>query len=387
MELEAILAILDTASANLTKLESVAERARPYLPQGPAAGSPPEYDNLVRDWGNLLAGLPPIDGFTITVGLPDIDDIGQSFLGYAEIGVMPSSLYEMMDAPYKQLEEYRYRLTHARANAVATRLEALEAEVDGALRRIEGNAAATTPSAETVVEESIAEIDRLLGDTVERNGRWADLRRHLRFGEAVDWQDIIQADWPSVRKDLRAALQSGSRPLPIPDVDIGRLAATSPGDRVSTALDWAALSPVAFERLLFDLLSRLPQHENVQWLTNTNAPDRGRDLSVERRVTDGTEAVRVERVLIQAKHWQSRSVALSDVQTVLGEASLWDPRFHVVVIATSGRFTTDAISFIERHNSNGLPPRIEMWPENRLESYLARFPDLTMVHGLRPSAR
>jgi hypothetical protein len=65
---------------------------------------------------------------------------------------------------------------------------------------------------------------------------------------------------------------------------------------------------------------------------------------------------------------------------------LWgEPRVAVVVIATSGRFTTDAIQWIETHNASGQPPRIEMWPESHLEYLLASRPDLVADLGLRGS--
>ncbi|WP_412161433.1 hypothetical protein [Curtobacterium flaccumfaciens] len=73
-----------------------------------------EYDNLAGDWINLASALPPVDGFRLIVGLPDIAAIGRSFIDYADIGVMPLALYEEMEEPQKQIDEYRYRLTHAR---------------------------------------------------------------------------------------------------------------------------------------------------------------------------------------------------------------------------------------------------------------------------------
>ena len=46
------------------------------LQSGPAIGySNPEYMDLRRAWKDLLVGLPPIDGRTITEELPDADDI------------------------------------------------------------------------------------------------------------------------------------------------------------------------------------------------------------------------------------------------------------------------------------------------------------------------
>lgn len=40
------------------------------------------------------------------------------------------------------------------------------------------------------VAAAVNEIERLVGDTVQRRGRWSDLHRHLHFGEGHDWHDI-----------------------------------------------------------------------------------------------------------------------------------------------------------------------------------------------------
>lgn len=98
-----------------------------------------------------------------------------------------------------------------------------------------------------------------------------------------------------------------SDPLPTPEFDLGLAASGELTGTVATALPWSTLSPDGFERLLFNLLSDYRNHENVRWLTHTNAPDRGRDLSFDRLIHDPTGGVRVERVLVQAKHWLSRS--------------------------------------------------------------------------------
>lgn len=44
----------------------------------------------------------------------------------------------------------------------------------------------------------------------------------------------------------------------------------------------------------------------------------------------------------------------------------------VLVIATSGRFTSDAVSWIEKHNNGSGRPLIEMWAEGHLEAHLAQ---------------
>jgi len=66
--------------------------------------------------------------------------------------------------------------------------------------------------------------------------------------------------------------------------------------------------------------------------------------------------------------------SLADVTSNIATADLWQPRFHVLVIATSGRFTTDAVTWVEKQHDEGKQPRIELWPENKLESLLAARP-------------
>jgi hypothetical protein len=48
--------------------------------------------------------------------------------------------------------------------------------------------------------------------------------------------------------------------------------------------------------------------------------------------------------------------------------SVWEPPpVDVLVIATSGRFTADAVRWIENHNNARKHPTVEMWPESHLE--------------------
>ncbi len=377
---------MDVAAANLAKLYNVLDRAELEYPQGPSHGSSIEYDNLSRSWTDLLGGLPPIDGYRVVVPLPDIDDIGRHWADYFDFDI-PHELYEKLETPRKQVEEYKYRLARARATAIADRLNHLVAAVDTSLRVISGGNSTAESEHYATVENGVAELDRLVGDAIERRGRWSDLRRHLRFGQDHDWDDIATLDWPTVRADVLAALDTTDRPLPIPPVDLGTLASSKPAGGVTTQLAWQSINEEQFERILFEVLSKLPRHQNVQWLTRTNAPDRGRDLSVERLIEDGTGSVRTERVIVQAKHWQSKSVSLSDIANNLAAVDLWQPRVHVLVVATSGRFTTDAVSWVEKRNYEGTQPRVELWPENKLESLLASRPALIATYRLRPIVR
>jgi hypothetical protein len=129
---------------------------------------------------------------------------------------------------------------------------------------------------------------------------------------------------------------------------------------------------------------RRREYVNPQWLMQTNASDRGRDLSVDRVITDALSGTERERVIIQAKHWTKKSVRPTDVAETLTEVSLWEPPvIQSLIIATSGRFTADAVALIEKHNNEGKRPQIEMWAESHLELLLASRPHLVSGFNLR----
>jgi len=47
-----------------------------------------------------------------------------------------------------------------------------------------------------------------------------------------------------------------------------------------TKIEMGFVDGETFERLVFSLIGSAPGYENPEWLIHTNAPDRGRDLSV-----------------------------------------------------------------------------------------------------------
>lgn len=389
MELDDLLNAMDRAAANLAKLEDVWDRAASFIPTGPARGSEPEYDDLQRAWGDLLAGLPPIDGWTITDQLPDIDGLGQAFIDYLDIGEPPFAALEAGEQPGKDLAEYRYRLSRARRRAARERLQQVTAIIDIALPRLLDGVPRDSQErlAGTDIDQvtaAVGEIERLMGDTTQRRGRWDDLHRHLHFGQGHDWHDIRELDWPSVRSDVEAGALSDIDPLPVPDIDLGQASTGRLTGIATIALPWSHLDDDGFERLLYDLLRDFPEHQNVQWLMQTRAPDRGRDLSLERVLRDSTGGVRSERVIVQAKHWLKRSVGPFEVARTVAAVKLWQPPVvRGLVIATSGRFTADAVAWAEQHNNGDAAPLIELWPESKLETLLAQKPHLAAAHSLR----
>lgn len=153
---------------------------------------------------------------------------------------------------------------------------------------------------------------------------------------------------------------------------------------VINALRWGAIDAEAFERLVFNLVSQAKGYANAQWLTHTNAPDRGRDISVERTVVDPLTGTRVYRVIVQCKHWGKKSIGMSEVTTLVEHMTSWEPpKVDQLIIATTGKFTTDAVARVEKRNTERQTPTIEMWPDSHLEKLLADRPNLVTEFNLR----
>jgi hypothetical protein len=364
------------------------------IPNGIEFGSSPEarqHRELCGAFSDIAAALPPIDGFRITSEPFELDAIARARLDANEIGEpeILISLAQHMDAPIVEMDEYRRRFSATRRRLVRERLEQLVEEIEDLLARLEQPPEGTDELrvwAEgfqwEALRRGVAEIRRLLkGGAV--GGRMGDLMRHLSFAEPVDLRDIVSSDWPSVRPVIERQLYSEHEPLPVVSTDLAELAASRPTGPVTTALNWPVLDDEAFERLTFNIIGDAPGYENPQWLTKTRAPDRGRDLSVDRVAADSLGGTRRSRVMVQCKHWISRSIGPTDAAEAVAKAQLWTtPPFDVVVIAATGRFSSDAVAWIESHNvANRL--QVEMWPDTHLEMVLATRPALVEEFGLR----
>jgi hypothetical protein len=157
-----------------------------------------------------------------------------------------------------------------------------------------------------------------------------------------------------------------------------------PVRRAGLELAWQSIDSATFERLIFQLVADTEGYENVDWLMHTNAPDHGRDVSAVRMRRDPLSGHSSQRVAIQCKHWRSRPVRDVDVNAAIVSIGHWqDPPFDVLVIATSGRFTSDAVAWIERYNARGDRPSIEVWNDARLEVLLNERTHLIRTFELR----
>jgi hypothetical protein len=308
-----------------------------------------------------------------------------------ELGDIESqiSVSKVLSEQGRSLADYRRRLQAKRRELVRDRLVELIDSVDGSLTALYAQAGASRVNDRldtadwTDLKTSIDEIDTLLGSE-SRPSRWADLRRHLHFGMVQDLLDIQTLDWPSVKVGIRSGMYGEDEPLPMSVSELGALLASKPTGPVAHSLRWKVLTDEGFERLIFNLILNTDGYQNPKWLQKTRAPDRGRDLSVTRATPDALCGVRHSRVIIQCKHWLCRSVGPDEVGLCRTQMELWQPpRVDELIIATSGRFTGDAVALIDQHNQADRALTITMWPESHLEAVLASRPYLIAEFGLR----
>lgn len=383
----------EATEANLAKLEHTWSEIEKLTPDGLAFGNDPAYEEHVRVYEDVLGALPKIDEWKPESVPMDLNSIGQNRLDAKEIGEISAevSVEDQIEAPGRELAEYRHRLNKKRRQLIRSVMSDLIAAIEETLRSLNKIVPKKPNPGREIksphwekLKAQIQEVETLLGSALPRPSRWTDLRRHLHFGAMQDLMDIIRHDWPEVKTGLSKGLYDRDEPLPVDVADLGTLADAQPKGQVVTKLKWESLSDEDFERLVFSLISGTPGYENPEWLMHTHAPDRGRDLSVTRIVNDLLSGAIRTRVLIQCRNWTTKSVSPSDVATLKEQIRIWEPpKVNVLIIATTGRFTSDAVAAIEKHNDDDRALKIEMWPESHLERLLVQRPALIAEFRLR----
>lgn len=390
--LDQALRQFEAAEANLTKLERLWREIETLTPSGIQFGADREYEDRCRSYKGLIGALPMIDGWKATALPEDLEDIAQSRLDAHELGEISAhvSVERMVEAPGVELAEYRFRLNNKRRALIRDALIGLMQQFDETLGSIqrscdpEPECWVSMESAEwDVLRDLVKQIEVLLGSSVDQPTRWSMLRRHLGFAMYNDFKDIERMDWPQAKAAITAGLYGTNEPIPVETQDLGSLVGQRPSGSIATELRWSAMSAQTFERLIFELIRTEGGYENPQWLTHTTAADRGRDLSAKRVFRDPLTGSFEQRVIIQCRH-RASSVSGSDVALLKEQMKLWEPpRVDVLIIASTGRFTADAIAMIERHNQSDSGLKIEMWPDSHLEHLLAGRPSLIAEFGLR----
>lgn len=391
--LNAAIRQFEMAEANLAKLERLWSKIEAEIPAGIGFIESADAENYRRSYAHILKHLPAIDGAKPSTLPMNFSDIAKLRMDAAEVGEFECSVAveEEIAIPGRELRDYRFNLDRARRQLIRRSLEEKVAEIDSTLRVLQASSDFSEEPGRPVeasewamLKGHVDELTMMLGKDLPKKSRWHDMTRHLQYGQSNDLRDIVEHDWPSVKATLMSQMFGENDPLPVGVADLGDLVRARPTGPIATKLVWSALTAEDFERLLFSIVSSVDGYENPEWLMHTNAPDRGRDISVYRVMADPLAGTIRHRVLIQCKHWLSKSIALPDIASLRAQMKMWEPpRVDVHVIATSGRFTSDAVKFVELHNQSDSALRIEMWPESHLERLLAARPGLIASYSLR----
>jgi hypothetical protein len=386
----------EAAEANLVKLERLWDTIREKTPSSAAFGSDVDYENAVRAYEHVLKALPKIDNWKPAAIPADINDIGQWHFDAMEVGEPEAwvAVQNAIEEPGRELREYRYQFDLKRRELVRNAVTENFDRISGVLRRLGAEYLESEERGVDLVDDDrwrelrdhIKQVDVLLGSSVPRPSRWSDLHRHLHFGKVGDFQDIVRLDWPAVSDGITRNLYAQDEPIPVNVADLSSLVGASSSGPIATGLNWQELGADGFERLLFALISNEEGYENPEWLIHTNAPDRGRDLSVTRVVRDALTGVRRERVMIQCKNWRGTTVGVPELAGLQAQIRAWEPPpVDELIVATTGRFSADAVAFAEASNRADTSMSITLWPDSHLERLLAARPGLVAEFGLRRS--
>lgn len=391
--LNAALRQFELAEANLVKLEKIWHKYEVLLPGSVVFGNDPELEDCVRSYEHILKHLPAIGGVKPETVPMSQNAVAQSRMDANEIGEFECTVAteEAIQQPGAELREYRFHFKLARRKLVREALEATISSIDDTLRAMQGTAAIEhgdvsiiQPNEWDVFKQHVASLAALLGEDIPKKSRWHDLQRHISFGETGDLRDIIGYDWPELKARITRGMVADDEPHTLAVRDLADLVRAKPTGPISAKLAWKSLDAANFERLIWMVVDSEPGYERAELLMATNAPDRGRDVSAYRVKDDGLTGAIRERVIIQCKHWLSKSLSLPDVATMREQMKLWQPpRVDVLVVATTGCFTADAVDYVEKHNQSDSALTIEMWPQTRLERLLAARPHLIAEFGLR----
>lgn len=385
------LSAVEKTEANLMKAEKVWSELQHLFPSGLTSGDNPEYEDRARSFEGLLLGLPPIEGWRPVIYPPDIDAVFQTRLDLLELAEpLEDARFEAaLWAEGRQLRDYSFRLNRLRRKLMRDKLVETMAAIETQISALHDESGDVEhydrihSERWQALAELAKQIDVMLGSTLFPQEKWGSFKRHVHFACRNDLEDIEKQDWPLVRRNIEAVLYAEDEPVPVDVADLSDLISAHPTGNVVTALQWSRIDAGQFERLIYTLVKGVRGYENAEWLMHTNAPDKGRDLSVWRVQEDPLSGVDRKRVLIQCKHW-SKAISQPDAYAAMGQTAMWtDPRVDVLVLATTGRFSSDAVQWIEKHNASTGLPKIEMWPESHLESLLSTRPAIVAEFGLR----
>jgi hypothetical protein len=142
VDLNQAISDFDAAETTLRRLESVWDRLTALVPQGIVfvRDSPEgvEYEDLCRAFRDLVAGLPPIDGYRVEATPIQLDGIAQNRIDAQEIGFIEAitDIEAEIAQPGEAVREYRFRFNRARRRVARDRILELIGEIEAHLQSL-----------------------------------------------------------------------------------------------------------------------------------------------------------------------------------------------------------------------------------------------------------
>ena len=136
--LNAALRQFEAVEANLGKAERLLGALMEAVPQGIQFGSTAEYDQTWREFHDIIAALPKIDGWKADIYVMDLDEVAQQRLDASELGEIEFSISveTRLNEPPKQLADYRYRFNKKRRQLVRDAINELIDRADQRVRQL-----------------------------------------------------------------------------------------------------------------------------------------------------------------------------------------------------------------------------------------------------------
>jgi len=372
------LLILNTTEESVTRIQNLIYQARKLTPEQLGF----EFEEVHNEFIRETTLLPIVENYK-----PSSLNSGNN----SDLTFLALSPIQQLDEFQAVIDKYSLMLFEKRKGIASSLLLDIFEEVEDILSRLkEIYIGKGLPSCQEVEDSSlprlkdkISEIEICIGARTSDIDKWSNINRHLAFGQISDLEDIINRDWPSIKQSILIDFfqldLSHISGIDLSEKDsIGELRNLVKYEKIRKKFDWKDVSSEEFERLIFQVLSsQNSTYENVEFLMRTNAPDCGRDISAHRVYQDSFSGVIRYRVIIQCKHWLGKSLSVKDISYLKDQIKLWEPpRIDVLIVATTGYFSADAVKFMEIHNQSSSPLRMEFWPIERIKKIMESRPHL-----------
>lgn len=367
------LLILNSAEEEVLKIQELIDQTAKQQSESQSI----DIDEVKDRFIERLALLPIIENYT-----PD----HSSFRATSHDSTTSPQLIQELDTFQNVLEEYSSMIHKKRAEIAPPLLLDVFEEIEDLLARLKDTHLRKGLAGRQKIEDSslpklkekVQDIEICLGENISLPERWADLKRHLAFGEIHDLEDIVGRDWPSVRRGILKKFFRREDIFLLEDESISEFRKLANHIASRNQFSWKDLSPKEFERLIFQMVSSPDiTYENAEFLMQTNAPDGGRDISVYRVYQDSLFGPVRHRAIIQCKHWLDKSLSVKDVSYLKDQLTLWEPpRVDILIIATTGYFSESAVRFMENHNQSSSSLRIEYWSIEKIKTIIDSRPYL-----------